>query len=113
MDGNLAMNYEFENMSEKDMREQPPIPTMQDLFYYIIGNGGKIVSSNDLSPFEITQARASSRMFVDENGFGFIWLPSFYGRMPETEDEVQIFEICYPLPIELPDELKTFQKPSL
>lgn len=35
--------------------------------------GGAIVSSNDCSPMEIADARATDRFWVDENGFGFVW----------------------------------------
>ena len=68
--------------------------------------GGKIISSNDLHPDLIAQARASNRMFVDEDCLGYVWEPAFAGRFPETEKELELFERCYPLDIELPEELK-------
>ena len=86
----------------------PKDVTSEMLFYFLKVNGGSIVSSNSLSTYEINQARASNRMFVDDDGFGFIWLPSFKDRMPTTPDEVEMFEVCYPLPVDLPDDLKTF-----
>lgn len=46
---------------------------MKDLFRKLRNFGGKIVSSNDCSVSEIEQARVEHRMFVDENGFGYIW----------------------------------------
>jgi len=78
---------------------------MKKLFDYLIEYGGQIISSNDLSPEWINQARASDRMWVDENGLGFIWEPDIK-RMPETVEEVEIFEKWYPLEVELPDSLK-------
>lgn len=38
-------------------------------------SGGAIVSSNDLSAEEIDAARQEGRMFVDEDGFGYIYEP--------------------------------------
>lgn len=37
--------------------------------------GGRIVSSNDLTVFEIAAARAENRMFVDENNDGYVLIP--------------------------------------
>lgn len=37
--------------------------------------GGAIVSSNDLSAEDIAEARAGERMFVDDDGFGYIYQP--------------------------------------
>ena len=37
--------------------------------------GGKIVSSAKCTPLEIAQARACGVMFIDEDGFGYVYLP--------------------------------------
>ena len=73
---------------------------MRELFEYLALYGGRIVSSNDLPSELIAQARASNRMYVDENSLGYVWEPSFAGRCPETGEEVRMFEWCYPLPID-------------
>lgn len=73
------------------------VKTSNDLFELLVYNGGKIVSSNSVSVNEINQARASNRMLVDENGLGFIWIPTFKNPFPETVEEVEMFEKCYPL----------------
>lgn len=80
---------------------------MKKLFDYLIQYGGQIISSNDLSPDWINQARASDRMWVDENGYGFVWEP-FVNKIPETKEEVEMFERWFPLKIELPEDL-TFE----
>jgi len=67
--------------------------------------GGSIVSSNSLPPEWIEQARTSKRMYVDENSLGYIWEPEFKGGFPTTVDEVRLFEWCYPLDMEMPEEL--------
>lgn len=36
--------------------------------------GGKIVSSNDLTPAEIALARACGRMLVLDDGLGFVYI---------------------------------------
>lgn len=76
------------------------------LFYFLVKYGGKIISSNDLHPDLIKQAQAADRMYVDEKGLGFIWEPPFAGRFPETEEEVKMFEWCYPLDAELPKHIE-------
>lgn len=37
--------------------------------------GGRIVSSSDCTHSEIAQAQACERMYIDENGFGFVYFP--------------------------------------
>lgn len=80
---------------------------MKQLFEYLIQYGGQIISSNDLSPDWINQARASNRMWVDEYGYGFVWEP-FVNKLPETVEEVELFEKWFPLKVELPPDL-TFE----
>lgn len=48
---------------------------MEDLFRMLAKDGGKIISSNDCNELEIAQARACRRMWVNSEGFGFIWFP--------------------------------------
>jgi hypothetical protein len=81
---------------------------MKNLFELLSKHGGKIVSTNDLNTDEINQARASNRMYVDEDSLGYVWIPAFHGRFPVTVPEVEMFEWCYPLDVELPESLKEF-----
>lgn len=69
---------------------------IENLLELLIAHGGKIVSSNNLSPEGIEQARASGRMYVDSFGYGFIWEPCIM-KFPETVNEVEEFEKWYPL----------------
>jgi hypothetical protein len=78
--------------------------TANELFEYLKQYGGQIISSNDLSPEWIEQARASNRFYVDDNGFGFVWEPKING-FPETVEELNEFEKWYPLPCKLPENL--------
>lgn len=80
---------------------------MNKLFEFLSQHGGAIISSNDLHPDLIAQARAANRMHVDEYGYGYAWEPPFAGRFPETPEEVEMFEWCYPLPVEVPKEWKS------
>lgn len=77
---------------------------MKNLFELLSKHGGKIVSTNDLNTDEINQARASNRMFVDEDSMGYVWLPPFHGRFPVTVYEVEMAEWCYPLDVSIPEE---------
>lgn len=67
---------------------------------------GSIVSSASLSAEQIRQAQASGRIYVDENSLGYVWEPE--PGFPTTEEEVKLFEKWYPLEVEMPEELKTF-----
>lgn len=88
--------------TNKPMLPQPATG-IQDLLALLVEYGGSIVSSNNLHPDLIAQARASNRMYVDENSLGYVWEPPFAGRFPTTENEVALFERCYPREIELPE----------
>jgi len=50
----------------------------------LLKHGGKIVSSNDLTAAAIAAAQACSRMYVDADGFGYVYLPH-PERPPEHE----------------------------
>lgn len=39
---------------------------------------GRIVSTASLSEYEIALAGVQNRMWVDDEGFGFVWLPEDY-----------------------------------
>lgn len=83
----------------------PIAPDMEDLFSLLAQYGGKIISTNDLRPDMIAQAKASNRMWVDNNSLGYVWEPPIAGRFPETEEEVKLFERCYPIEKEVPKEV--------
>lgn len=80
--------------------------TLNDLLELLSTKGGSIVCSASLREDMVRQAQASDRMYVDENGIGFIWEP-YIGRLPETDEELKEFERWYPLEIEMPEKLKT------
>lgn len=80
--------------------------TIENLLELLALHGGSIVSTASLKPNEINQARASERMFVNENSLGFVWMPKIEW-FPTTIEEVKQFEKWFPLDEELPDELKT------
>ena len=79
--------------------------SIKRLLELLAQHGGKIVSTAALSPEWIEQARASGRIYVDENSLGYVWEPNI-DRFPETEEEVEWFEKWYPLPVEMPEHLK-------
>lgn len=41
----------------------------------LLKTGGKVVSSAHCSELEIAQAQSCGRMFIDQDGFGFVYLP--------------------------------------
>ena len=45
-------------------------------FIQKLRDGGVIISTNDMSAEEISEARAGGRMFVDADGFGYVYLES-------------------------------------
>ena len=69
------------------------MPTIEELLDMIaIDPQGSIVSSAQYDHYMINQARASKRMYVDENGLGFIYIPS-------NQVMIERFEELFPLPI--------------
>ena len=79
---------------------------LKRLLELLAKHGGSIVSSNSLHPNLVAQAQSSNRIYVDENSLGYIWEPPFAGRFPENDEEIDMFEWCYPIHPELPEELK-------
>lgn len=76
---------------------------IKDLLELLAQYKGTIVSTASLNTYEINQAKASNRLYVDEFGLGYVWLPNFQIRMcPQTEEEVEWFEKWYPLDIDIP-----------
>jgi hypothetical protein len=45
-------------------------------FLMRLTDGGSIVSTSNLTPFEIATARACGRMFVTDDGLGFVYFPA-------------------------------------
>ena len=48
---------------------------MKKLFELLAEKGGAIVSSASLSVNDIDYARENKVFYVDENGFGYAWIP--------------------------------------
>ena len=84
----------------------PAAADSKGLFSLLAEYGGSIISSNDLPPELIEQARVSNRMYVDEHSLGYVWEPPFAGRFPTTEEEVALFERCYPIEVEIPADVE-------
>jgi len=47
--------------------------TTIELIQLLVEKGGAIVSSNDCSTFEISDAQATGRFAADEDGYGYVW----------------------------------------
>ena len=69
---------------------------MKKLLEKLINEQGRIVSSASLDEEDIRQAQASNRFWVDENGFGFAWIPPAWVDKPE--EYMEIIDKYYPLP---------------
>lgn len=80
--------------------------TIETLLEYLAQYGGQIISSNDLHPQWIEQARASNRMYVDDNSLGYVWEPNLEYGLPTNDEELEQFKKWYPLPVPLPESLK-------
>lgn len=50
--------------------------TMNELFHQLEMEGGAIVCSSECSVIELADARMHGRMFVDDNGIGFVRRPA-------------------------------------
>lgn len=82
-------------MEEYASQFSTPNKGLTDLLELLALHGGQIVSTASLSPFDIEQARAGNRMYVDQNSLGYVWEPKI-DKMPETEEEVKQFEKWFP-----------------
>jgi hypothetical protein len=79
------------------------VVTISNLLELLALHGGTIESTGSMDEMNIKQARASDRMYVDENGLGFVWMPP--GLFPESVEQVKLFEQWFPLEVELPERL--------
>ena len=79
--------------------------TIETLLDLLAKHGGEIVCTASLEVWEINQARASERMYVNEDSLGFVWIPNI-DCFPETVEGVEFFEKWYPLHVEMPEELQ-------
>jgi len=86
------------------------VQTQKDLFDLLVKLGGKVVNTGHLSTLEIQQAWASKRIWVDSEehglGLGYVWIPEFKDIILE-EDEIELYDICYPLELLKDDGSKT------
>lgn len=82
--------------------------TIENLLENLALYGGKIVSTASLDPFDIEQARASKRLYVNERGLGFAWEPNFV--IPLTESQVIEFEKWYPLNVPITNTEEKWKK---
>ena len=58
---------------------------MESLIQKLKTSGGKIVSSNTLTPFEIAYAQSNNNFYVDEDGYGFAYIAnSVFSNRIET-----------------------------
>lgn len=87
--------------------------TINELLDLLALNGGKIVSTAALKPYEIENARQTGRMFVNEDSLGFVWEPECpISWFPKTSSEIRKLEewiskyhpIDPPMPVELEPE---------
>lgn len=100
----------FENLAQCAVCNNTGIPDIkptiiEDLLSLLALHKGSIVSTASLPPEFINQARASGRLYVDDNSLGYVWEPDIK-RFPETEEEVEFFKKWYPLKYPLPEKLK-------
>lgn len=85
------------------------IPTIETLLEFLAQYGGKIVSTASLMPEWINQARASGRMYVDENSLGYVWEPDIK-QLPTNDEELEFFKRWFPLDVEMPEKLSNPDK---
>jgi hypothetical protein len=71
---------------------------IKTLLNLLAAHGGTIESTASLSVEDIYQAEASGRMYVDENSFGFVWIPKA-PLPPRTKEEVEFYEKWFPLEV--------------
>lgn len=93
-------------MNAQELQQNKLALTIRPLLDLLAEKGGEIVSTASLNQSSIDQARASGRMYVDENGLGFVWMPDIH-LLPTNDAELAEFEKWFPLDVPLPEHLKT------
>jgi len=62
-------------VQDSETRAVLRVKYLERFFRKLAEDGGAIVSSNDLSAKEIDKASEEERMLVDDDGFGYIYVP--------------------------------------
>lgn len=89
--------------SLKNYANHTPVNDIRILLDLLAKYKGQIVSTASLDHVWIQQARASGRMYVDENGLGYVWEP--ISKFPTTDEEVELFEKWFPIEFKVPESL--------
>lgn len=87
---------EIEKFEAVDELHESYLVSINNLLEKLIKYGGKIVCTSSLNVDEINQARASNRMFVDDDGFGYVWIPNL--EYPISDEDLKLHIESYPLP---------------
>ncbi len=90
---------------QKNFDEITKAVKIEDLLALLSEHGGSIINADELEPMDIEQARATGRMFVDENLAAYVWEPGI-DEFPTTKESVAFFLKWFPLNIPLPEKLK-------
>lgn len=65
---------------------------MEKLLKLLREEGGMISLASDLDDWDVRQARASGRMYVDiDNKAAYIWYPNF-SKLPTNQEELEAWE---------------------
>lgn len=85
-DGTISHTFPFKDIESGIWLIQGAIDALKNnlnadenrkkLFNKLVTYGGAIVSSNECSSLEISEARSGDRFFVDGDGYGFVWRTS-------------------------------------
>jgi len=74
--------------------------TIQDLLLLLTKYGGVIKSAVCITNFDLLQAKASGRFFVNTDLMEYVWIPEIMD-FPTTDQEVEFFDKWYPLHTDL------------
>ena len=64
--------------------------TAEEILLELAEKGGRIVSTNDLTIFEISAARADELLYVDDNGYGFVPKANKHGQMKSLKRSLKL-----------------------
>ena len=64
----------------------------QSELFQLLKSGGKIISSASCTELEIAEACSCNRMYVDKDGFGFVYFPSRVRKKQSAEQKEALIE---------------------
>jgi hypothetical protein len=71
--------------------------TAEQFLARAVTNGGRVVSSNDLNKWQLSEARVNNNFWISEHGYGWVILPWELTTDKDRDRERAYFQILDPM----------------